>query len=95
MNTTKNTNDRLEAAARAAIIRAERRYGHAIETDLDILESEEFPPSPDCTVCGQGLADRESIIRGVDPDCWRLVLSARNDRLEEVEPATATVRDAK
>jgi len=65
-----------KAAAKAVGPRKWRHEQHVHEVAKKLLRSEKIDPSQVCVICRKGLNDRESIQRGIGPECWQGVLSA-------------------
>lgn len=68
--TARRDHRRFEAAAKAAATRRRRREKRVHEAAARI----DVGPRQACYVCGRGLADEQSIDRGIGPECWQDVL---------------------
>ena len=67
---------RSAAAKKAAITRQRRQERRVYQIAKGIIASESFGPRQHCVICGKGLADNESIARGIGSECWQRVLAA-------------------
>ncbi len=77
---------RSAAATRAAATRAQRRERRVYQVAKAIYEDDrDDVVTSHCRICGRGLADPESLSRGVGSECWQDVLSAI-DRLADADP---------
>ena len=65
---------RSKAAQKAAATRRRRTQARTYEVARRIVDGEVFGPSDHCDLCGRGLADPESIERGIGSECWQFVL---------------------
>jgi hypothetical protein len=65
---------RSQAAKKAAETRARRRERHVLTAARRLVVEQNIGPREHCYVCGRGLADPESITRGIGSECWQDVL---------------------
>ena len=65
---------RSRAAKQAAATRRNRIEKRVYQVARQIIEKRRFGPRENCVICGKGLADTESINRGIGSDCWQRVL---------------------
>jgi hypothetical protein len=66
---------RSVAAKKAAVTRAKRQAQKVYRIVKRIVEGHSIGPRTNCVVCGRGLADQQSIDRGIGSECWQDVLS--------------------
>jgi Family of unknown function (DUF6011) len=76
---------RSEAAKKAAETRARRREKKVYSVVTRLLAAHPVGPQNNCTICGRGLADAESINRGIGSECWQDVLKALTERQRTTE----------
>jgi len=67
---------RSEAAKKAAEKRRRRQRDQINKIAREIADGANLGPRENCVICGRGLADNESIQRGVGSECWQSVLEA-------------------
>lgn len=67
---------RSRSARQAAATRRSRQDKRVYETARRIIAGENFGPRERCCICGRGLADPDSIQRGIGSECWQLILGA-------------------
>jgi hypothetical protein len=66
---------RSEAAKRAAVTRRRRQEKAIWIIARRILAGHGVKPAMNCSICGRGLDDPDSIERGVGSECWQAVLA--------------------
>jgi hypothetical protein len=67
---------RSNGAKKAAVTRNRRQETRVLQIAKRIVEGSGTGPRINCVICGRGLADTESIQRGIGSECWQGVLSA-------------------
>jgi hypothetical protein len=67
---------RSRAAKQAAETRQRRKDAMIWSAAKRILTGQGIGERKNCAICGRGLADPESIKRGIGSECWQAVLSA-------------------
>jgi Family of unknown function (DUF6011) len=79
---------RSAAAKKAAQTKAARRERRVHTTARRLVAEQNIGPRSHCYVCGRGLADPESIARGIGSECWqdvlKLVAALRHPQAEMV-----------
>jgi hypothetical protein len=65
---------RSEAAKEAAKTRDERQERRVWQIAERVVKKQQTGPRRHCFVCGRGLADPQSIGRGIGSECWQAVL---------------------
>jgi hypothetical protein len=65
---------RSAAAKKAARTRQARQEKHVYGVARRIVDGEVFGPATSCQICGKGLGDPESKLRGIGSDCWQKIL---------------------
>jgi len=65
---------RSEAAGRAARTRRLRRDRLVYQAVERLRAGGRLEPATQCRICGRGLADQESLDRGIGSECWQTVL---------------------
>jgi hypothetical protein len=66
---------RSAAAKKAAVTRTQRQARKVYSIVKRIVEGHSIGPRTNCVICGRGLADQQSIDRGIGSECWQDVLS--------------------
>jgi hypothetical protein len=75
---------RSEAARRAGETRRRRQEKRVYDVAAEIVHGRRFGPSTHCVICRKGLADGQSIERGIGSDCWQGVLAAIEAQAERL-----------
>jgi hypothetical protein len=81
---------RSEAAQKAAVTRKKRQERKVYQTAERIVGGHKLGPRLRCVICNKGLADQESIDRGIGSDCWQGVLGLLTGMKDEDKSAVAT-----
>jgi Family of unknown function (DUF6011) len=76
---------RSRGAVRAAETRSRRRERKAYDAAARLVAGLKTGPRSHCYVCGRGLADDQSIQRGIGSECWQGVLTTMA-RIRTTEP---------
>jgi hypothetical protein len=71
---------RGNAAKQAAETRRNRRARNVYRIVNQLLANRPVGPRRRCVCCGRQLNDRESIERGIGPECWQDILQAIEER---------------
>jgi hypothetical protein len=66
---------RSKVAKKAAVTRADRQELRVMEAAKRFVERQGIGPRQYCYICCKHLTDRESIQRGIGPECWQEVLT--------------------
>jgi hypothetical protein len=66
---------RSNAAKKAAETRRGRRAKKIYAVAKRIVDGGHYGPRRRCVICGKGLADQQSIERGIGSECWQDVLT--------------------
>jgi hypothetical protein len=81
-----------EAAKKAAVTRRKRQEKRALQTARRLLANSGIGERLTCAVCVRGLADSESIKRGIGSECWGNVLALVQLLREQEKPLDSDTR---
>ena len=78
---------RSQAATKAAATKSERRALKVLIIAKRAAAEQAVGPRSRCYVCGKKLTDRQSIDRGIGPECWQDVLNQITELRRPTLPA--------
>jgi len=67
---------RRQGAKKAVVTRQRRTAKKVYEPAKHLIDKDPIGPRTKCAICGRGLADRQSIERGIGSECWGDVLDS-------------------